>query len=36
MFLIEPYWRSNDSTATVPSDDSRVIVDDENEEHVGL
>jgi hypothetical protein len=35
IFLIEPYWRSKDSTATVPSDDSHVIMDDENEERVG-
>jgi len=34
-FLIEMYRRSNDSTATVPSDNSCVIVDNENEEHVG-
>ena len=34
-FVIETYWCSNDNTAIVPSDDSRVIVDDENEECVG-
>jgi len=36
MFLIERYWHSNDSTAMVPSDNSHVIVDDENKECMGL
>ena len=35
MFLIEAYWCSDHHTTTVPSNNSRVIVDDENEEHVG-
>ena len=33
-FLVETYRHSNDSTATVPSDNSRIIVNDENEERV--
>jgi len=33
--LIVEYWLSNDSTATVPPNESRMVLANENEEYVG-